>query len=436
MSARCVCVVLLVLAVAGCTSMTGEVRAPRVGDEASRQILVTVPQSRELSTALLGPPGERYRRRRGYEASPGVERTLSRLAREHDLVRLDGWPIAALDVYCEIFEVRPGVSIDALLEQLDADPRIDLAQRMNEFETLTRYDDTYAELQPAVLDLEVESAHELATGRGVTVAVIDSGVDAHHPELSGRVVLARDFVESAPMPREGEVHGTAVAGVIASSANNNQGIVGVAPDVEIAALRACRPDGPGSARALCSTFSLARALDMALAQAPDVVNLSLNGPRDPLLSRLLARVVERGIVVVTARPATGREGFPWSEPGVIVARPPGPRIDAAADSGALVYLLGAPADEILTTTPAAGYAFLSGSSLAAAHVSGIAALLLEREPLLGTRRIAQLLLETADYRAGVESVNACRALASLVGLGVCGTSAEIVTAGDGSRRRD
>lgn len=433
MRRRAAWLVPVLLAAAGCTSMPGERAGLVPGQGADRQILVTVRQSHELSTALLGPPGERYRRRRGYEAAPGVERTLARLAREHDIVRVEGWPIASLDVYCEVFEVRPGVSIDALLDHLAADPRVDLAQRMNEFETLGRYDDTYAELQPAVLELEVESAHELATGRGVTVAVIDSGVDARHPELRGRVVLARDLVASGPMPREGEVHGTAVAGVIASSANNTQGIVGIAPDVSIAALRACRAEDPRAAHARCSTFSLARALDLAFEMAPNVINMSLNGPPDPLLSQLLARVIERGIVVVTARPEHpgGTAGFPWSEPGVLVARPPGPR--GGSEPG---YLLGAPAYEILTTMPAAGYAFLSGSSLAAAHVSGVAALLIEREPFLGAERMAALLSETASRRAGREIVNACRALASLLGVGVCTPAVEAVTAEGESRTRD
>ncbi len=426
----------MLLALAGCASLSGDMRAQLGADgDRDRQILVTVPQGREVSTALLGPPAERYRHRRGYGAAPRVERTLRQLAREHDVARVEGWPIASLDVYCEVLEVPAGVSIEALLRRLESDERVDLAQRMNTFETLSsRYDDTYADLQAAVLDLEVESAHELATGRGVTVAVIDSGVDTRHPELRGRVVLARDLVESAPMPREGEVHGTAMAGVIASAANNTQGIVGIAPDVSVAALRACRPDTAGAARARCSTLSLARALDLAFTMSPDVVNLSLNGPRDPLLSRLLARVLERGIVVVTARPDPPRDapGFPWSEPGVIVAQP------AASKRGdpASGYLLGAPADEILTTAPSAGYAFLSGSSLAAAHVSGITALLIERRPSMGTERIETLLRDTATDRAGRRTVNACRALTGLIGLGICGSASGVVTAEGESRTTD
>lgn len=428
MTLRALVLSAALLALTGCASQRGDPGASlSPGAGGGQRILVTLDQGSEVSTALLGPPGEGYRHRRGYAAAPGVERTLRQLAREHGIARVEGWPIASLDVYCGVFEVGSGVELDGLLRRLEDDPRVGLAQRVNTFETLTRrYDDTYADLQASVLDLGVGSAHELATGQGVTVAVVDSGVDARHPEFRGRVALSRDFVDGAPMARDGEVHGTAVAGVIASAANNREGIVGMAPEVSLAALRACRPGRRGGAHAQCSTVSLARALDMVIELSPNVLNLSLSGPRDPLLSRLLGRVVEHDIVVVTAGPEGSEtvEGFPWAEPGVIVARSP----DRQGAELEMRYVLGAPAHEILTTTPAADYAFLSGSSLAAAHVSGIAALLMERNPRLGTERLARLLAETATLHDGRPMVNACRAVASLADLDMCGHSAGVVNA--------
>src|SRR5690606_19374023 len=125
--------------------------------------------------------------------------------------------------------------------------RVDLAQPMNVFGTLgSRYDDPYADLQPAALELGIEEAHTLATGKGVRVAVIDSAVDAEHPELEGRVRISRDVVDPRRRAAAGEVHGTAVAGIIASAANNRQGILGIAPDVEVAGLRACWSAPPGA----------------------------------------------------------------------------------------------------------------------------------------------------------------------------------------------
>jgi subtilisin family serine protease len=105
--------------------------------------------------------------------------------------------------------------------------------------------------------MDVEGAHALATGRGVSIAIIDSAVDGDHPDLRGRVRVARNLVAEHPLSRDGELHGTAIAGIIASAVNNREGIIGVAPDVSIAALRACWAVGEGLA-AQCSTFSLAR----------------------------------------------------------------------------------------------------------------------------------------------------------------------------------
>jgi subtilisin family serine protease len=85
------------------------------------------------------------------------------------------------------------------------------------------------------------------------------------------------------------------------------------------------------------------------------------------------------------------------------------------------YTLAAPADEVLTTTPGAGYAFLTGNSLAAAHTSGVVALLMERQPDLDAERIAAILTATTTYSAGSASINACRAVARLGGAAaLCG----------------
>ncbi|MDH3420795.1 MAG: S8 family serine peptidase [Gammaproteobacteria bacterium] len=417
---------LPVLLVAACAGLPQR-NAVAVGDAANRQIVIAIAQAPTVSAALLGAPELRQQRRRGYRAAPAVERVLQQLAREHALTRVDGWPISSLEVYCEVYEVGPDVAVESLLDRLSRDSRVVIAQRVNLFETLaSSYDDTYVDLQTAVVQLDLESAHQLATGRGATVAIIDSSIDARHPELRANVGFTADLVRHTPRPRSGEVHGTAVAGVIAAIANNAEGIVGIAPDVSIAALRACWAVEPGSPRARCSTFSLAKALEVALDLAPDVINMSLTGPHDPLLAQLLARIIERGIAVVTARPGPQDSGdFPASQAGVLVAQSPRSLRNARWPNS-----IGAPADEILTTVPAAEYAFLSGTSLAAAHVSGVIALLLETAPGIGVSQIAGLLRETSISAAGEESVNACRALAKLAETVGCRPSYEFVSLSD------
>lgn len=406
-------IVLIALAT-GCASLPD---GARDADEA-RHILLTVRQPETSAVALLGAPGRRYLSRRDYSASPMVERILSQVAHEHGLRRIKGWPIRSLDVYCEVLEVPVDITIDQALAALENDPRIDLAQRMNTFETLgARYDDPYADLQPALRQLDIESAHDIATGRDVLVAVIDSGVDASHADLRDRMRLTRNLVGGSRAPPAGEVHGTAVAGIIASTVDNAEGIIGIAPDVAIAALRACWSEDRDALHAECSSFTLAQALQLAIEVEPDIVNLSLAGPPDPLLSRLLDAALARGIVVVAALPETRAlsGGWPTSHPGVIAARSTRARDDVPRR-----WLLAAPADEILTTTPGSGYGFLSGNSLAAAHVTGAIALLIEQDRSLNAERISALLLDTTSRSGGVESINACKALERLARRTACG----------------
>lgn len=412
------------------TAQAPEPRAQRVPDgrqsapDARRatapgpgRILLTVPDRRSAGLPLTGAPEGRYLRRRPYGPTPAVDRILDALAREHGLRRIEGWPIRSLEVYCEVFEVGDASKVDAVLAELEADTRVQLAQRMNTFETLTgRADDKYSDLQPAALQLDLPDAHRVATGKGVLVAVIDSAVDTKHPDLAGRVRIERDFVDGRSPPKHGEVHGTAVAGVIGSDMNNEEGIVGVAPNVDIAALRACWPVDERSSEARCSSFSLAQALEVAIEIHAEVVNLSLTGPRDPLLEQLLDEALRQGAVIVAAAPGPGRsdDSFPASHSRVIVAR-----ASRAAQEDGSPYLLPAPADEILTTVPDRGYAFLSGTSLAAAHVTGVVALLMERAPALGVDDVAALLRSTTVRSHGGASVNACLALEKVVAGRFC-----------------
>ncbi len=407
---------VIALAMTACAT-TGTVRnAGAADDAAARQILVTVRQPAAVMAGITGPPNQRYLQRR-YGPSPSVDRILTQLAHEHGLRRVEGWPIQSLDVYCEVLVVPLGSDVAAVIAALGRDPRVDLAQRMNLFRTqAARYDDPYLTLQSAAATMEVEQAHELATGRGVSIAIIDSAIDADHPDLRGRVRIARNLAAEHPQPRGGEIHGTAIAGIIASAVNNNEGIIGVAPDVSIAALRACWAIADGDLAAQCSSLSLARALEVALVLGPDVINLSLAGPEDPLLARLLDQVIERGIVVVTAHPTTPSSSlaFPSSHPRVLTAHSSMTPVNSPSP-----YILAAPANEVLTTTPGSSYAFLTGNSLAAAHTTGVVALLMERQPDLDAERIAVILTSTTTYSAGSASINACRAVARIAGTASC-----------------
>jgi subtilisin family serine protease len=160
-----------------------------------------------------------------------------------------------------------------------------------------------------------------------------------------------------------------------------------------------------------------------------VVNLSLTGPEDPILARLIARAIAGGATVVAAVDENGDSGpgFPASLDGVIAVGTADPEGSGEGGSRSDYHAeLVAPGIDILTTVPGPGYDFLSGSSLAAAHVSGVTALILELQPGMSPEEIGVLIRQTADQAAdplgsGTEprTVNACEAVATLVGAGPC-----------------
>ncbi|WP_158080957.1 S8 family serine peptidase, partial [Pelomonas sp. KK5] len=260
---------------------------------------------------------------------------------------------------------------------------------LNEFQTLSEpagaaYNDPYVGLQRGFAALGVAEAQRWSRGEGVSIAVVDTGLDAGHPELRGRIAAQRDFVGAAhPLLAGPERHGTQVAGVIAAEANNRLGIVGVAPQARLLAYRACW-EQPGEPGARCNSFTLAQALGAAIAAGADVINLSLSGPPDPLLDRLAAAALARGTVIVGAVPAGGAHGgFPGGVAGVLAVR--------SSDEAPAAGTLAAPGRDILTLAPGGSFDFASGSSLAAAQISGTAALLRALVPGLAPEQLRQWL---------------------------------------------
>jgi len=199
--------------------------------------------------------------------------------------------------------------------------------------------------------------------------VIDSQVQADHPDLNGQLTAQIDFVSGHASAAE--QHGTGIAGVIAARDGNGVGIVGIAPEARLLALRACwQVSAEGTT--LCDSLSLARALQYSIEHGAQVVNLSLAGPNDQLLAKLIGIAIARGVSVVAAfDPALPKGGFPASQAGVV----------AVADQALpllppLVY--GAPGKDVPTTEPGGRWYLVDGSSYAAAHVSGLLALIRQR----------------------------------------------------------
>jgi hypothetical protein len=379
---------------------------------ADRLVVVTVADEVRVLQGRAGSTPRGYDGLQRYETSGAARAIMKALAGQYHLTQLAEWPIPLLKVHCAVFEIPKDSTQAMMLEVLRAEPRVRLAEPMGVFETRSEsYNDPYVGLQSGFRQLDVADAHGLSRGDGVRVAVIDTGVDVTHPDLAKKVVATRDLVGGSPEQFRSDRHGTEVSGVIAALANNHVGIVGVAPGVKLISLKACWQLEEGTDNARCNSFTLAKAISAAIDLKSQVVNLSLGGPSDRLLSQLVQTGIQRGIVFVGAASGPG-PGFPQDVPGVLA-------VSASEESGVSAERrLHAPGREILTLLPNGHYDFASGSSLAVAHVTGTVALMLARQPGLDPTRIFDLLDRTsspliATDSSAYRSINACAALASI-----------------------
>jgi hypothetical protein len=407
---RAVLVLLLCALVAVATA--GDARAQAApSDDLDRQVLVMLRMPAPHFRPDMAYAGS-YDARAGRDAR---RRVADALAHDYDLALVIDWPMPALGVDCFVMRARDAAAVDALLARLATDPRVESAQRMNTFSVLA-HDDPLYPLQPAAARWRLAELHGVSTGRGVRIAEIDTGVEADHPDLAGAIETVRNFVDARK--DVAETHGTAVAGIMVARADNALGIAGVAPDARLVALRACWERTPGDAGAVCSSFTLAKALQAALDARANVINLSVGGPRDALLARLIDVAGARGIAVVAAvDPADASGGFPASHRGVLAIAS-----DDAHDPSA--NFLRAPGRDIPTTAVGRKWAFASGSSFAAAHVSGLVALLLQTAPDAQPAQVREYL--RAPHAVGTATgstaatVDACAALARASGRCACG----------------
>lgn len=331
---------------------------------------------------------------------PDAEASADRLAADFGMRLVAAWPLKAIDEMCFVFQVDPR-RLGGVLDALRAHPDVIEAQNVHTHRVSSSEERTeegsLAALQTHLEAMNAAGAHRLATGRGVRVAIVDTGLDHRHPDLAAAIEFQRDFVEDG---RDGarERHGTAVAGVIGARGRTR----GVAFETRLGSLRSCweRPeDWTGE----CNTLSLARALNYAVSAEIDVVNMSIAGPHDPLLARLIDAFVRSGGIVIAARDARRRNAFPASHPAVIAARP----IESAGEDDAIP----APARDVLSTAPGETYDYYSGASIASAQITGVVALMRELDPTLSAEEARAFLAGAVRGRAVAPTIDACRVVA-------------------------
>lgn len=267
--------------------------------------------------------------------------------------------------------------------------------------------DTYWVDQWAARRVQAPAAWELSTGNdSVIVAVVDSGIDLDHPEFAGRLLPGYDYVNQDSDPQDDYGHGTHVAGIIAATGDNGEGVAGMAWNVQLLPLKVLDKTGVGTAS------NVALGVLNAASHNASVINLSLalTGTSQVLHDAIQVAYDNGAIIVAAAGNDGGTVSYPAAYPEVLAVAATthweewapysnsGPQVDLAAPGGESD-------DPILSTSLGDSYATLYGTSVAAPYVAGVAALMRAMAPTTSNVTIAGILRNTADKVGSEPYVN-------------------------------
>jgi hypothetical protein len=313
------------------------------------------------------------------------------LARRHGMRRIVSQDFPLIGATIGLFRISDGRSFETVRRAFAADGSVRSAQPNFRF-FLQQQKTTPAEgdqAQYALAKLRLPEAHKLAHGTGIRVAVIDSGIDTKHRELAGSIVDSFDALASSEGPH---IHGTGIAGAIAAHAR----LMGSAPAAELVAIRAFSGTANG---AQSNSWVILKALDYAARRNARIINMSFAGPKDPLVERGINAEAARGIVMVAAAGNAGAKSpplYPAANPNVIAvsATDAQDHLFQASNRGGHIAVA-APGAEVFLPAPDEKYQMTSGTSFSAAYVSGVAALMLERNPALRPDELRAVIMKTA-----------------------------------------
>lgn len=263
---------------------------------------------------------------------------------------------------------------------------------------------------------------------GVTVAVLDTGVDYRHPEFGSRIVKGWNFADNNADVMDRFGHGTHVAGIIGASGNNGVGVAGVAWNVKILAVKVLGDNGQGS------TAAVVNGIKYAADMGAKVINMSLGSPDttiDPALSAAIKYANGKGVIVIAAAGNNhGEVGSPANDPGAIAVSSTskflfweylswfsnrGTKVEVAAPGGGIWSTVPLDANR----TGSTGYGKLSGTSMAAPFVAGEAALIWAKHPTWTPQQVHYTIDNSVDHKGasgrnshyGFGRINLAKALA-------------------------
>jgi thermitase len=258
------------------------------------------------------------------------------------------------------------------------------------------YQEQYQWNFPAV---RTEGGWDITKGdEHIVIAVIDTGVDLHHPDLRRRLTDGYNVIENNDFPDDDNGHGTHVAGIIASETNNKEGVAGITWYNKIMPIKALGAEGYGT------SFDVAKGIIWAVDHKADVINLSLgNYQPSSLLEEAIDYAYDHNVVLIAAagNENTSQPSFPAAYPQVLSVAAVDYAGQRAPFSNYGDYIdVAAPGVQIASTFFNQQYAALSGTSMASPHVTGLAGLLLSVNPHLTNREVMDIIKNTA-YDLGI-----------------------------------
>ena len=345
------------------------------------------------------------------------------LARRHGLVRLQSQNFPLIGATIGLFRITDRRPMEKVRREFASDAGVRSVQLnfrywlQDQKVALTEGDPA----QYALAKLRLPQAHTLASGANVTIAVINSGIDDKHPELLNSVADNFDALGSKEGPH---VHGTGIAGAIVSHAR----LMGSAPQARILGIRAF---GTAANGAESTTFVILKALNYAALHGAQIINMSFAGPKDALIERGIVATAAKGIVMVAASGNAGPKSpplYPAANGNVIAvsATDASDKLFAASNRGGHVAIA-APGVDIFLPAPDEKYQMTSGTSFSAAYISGLAALMLERNPALKPGEVRAILMKTArdlgcpgsDDQFGAGAADAFAAVSAITAAPAC-----------------
>jgi subtilisin family serine protease len=348
-----------------------------------------------VSTARAFPPPPGERRFRPSEvlvelpnATPPA--TIALLLRAHRLAEARVIDDALVGTSLRVWRAADARAVDALVRELGAETALTSVQPnyVYELQQAALAGPTPAgPKQYSLAKLHVEPG---MIGDPVRVAVIDTAIDDTHPDLAGAIEARFDAIGGGA-PRSLH-HGTSIAGAIAARGR----LKGVAPNARILSARAFDMEGD---KERGDTASILLALNWAATQQARVVNMSFAGAPDPDLGKGLAAAFGKGLTLIGAAGNAGPTSpplYPGADPNVVAvtATDAEDRLYAKANVGPYIAV-SAPGVDVLLPTPKGAYALETGTSVSAALVTGVVALLLERRASTTPAEIRKLLMTTA-----------------------------------------